>query len=146
VIESQAKLEVGVCPFGSCQRCKGHLSPATDEKERPSLCLLQGTSKPLALPKPLQQLGRLGSLKSMRARYLPLGRALVQLPEAWTLGASRQAAAAAPGARCTATAAVAAAEPSAAAAPLLKEVLVYRWSPEKGETPKYDSFTVDLSK
>lgn len=96
----------------------------------------------------------------MQARSLPLGRALGHLPEAWALGACRPAAAAAlaVGARFTATttlaAAAAAAAPSAAAqpgasagaSPLMKEVLVYRWSPEKNEKPKYDSFKVDLTK
>ena len=41
----------------------------------------------------------------------------------------------------------AAAQPGdSTAGPLMKEVLVYRWSPEKNERPKYDSFKVDLNK
>ncbi|PRW57306.1 succinate dehydrogenase iron-sulfur subunit [Chlorella sorokiniana] len=107
----------------------------------------------------VQQLGRLAgrtARDTMRARCLPLGRTLAQLPKPWALGGS-PAAAAAPGLRCSATtsaaAGAAAASPAAAAqpstgaaAPLMKEVLVYRWSPEKSEKPKYDSFQVALTK
>ena len=93
----------------------------------------------------------------MRARCAPVGRALAQLPEAWGVGCCRSVAGATgntAGPRFTASAAAAAAPTAAAAAPpsagatapLLKEVLVYRWSPEKSEKPKYDSYKVDLSK
>lgn len=94
----------------------------------------------------------------MRARCAPVGRALAQLPEAWGVGCCRSVAGATgntAGPCFTASAAAAAAAPTAVTAappsagattPLLKEVLVYRWSPEKSEKPKYDSFKVDLSK
>ena len=41
----------------------------------------------------------------------------------------------------------AAAAPAASAKPVLnKEFAIYRWSPEDGEKPRYDTYTVDLNK
>ena len=83
----------------------------------------------------------------------PLGAALRLLPTSLSRIGTRSAAAAA---------AAAAAEPAPAPAPsdvrpaaaagggprpaLNKTVLVYRWSPEGEEKPRYQAYTVDLSK